>query len=76
MLLFNSGIRNRGNDRLMSKQPSCDVLPRRTSMDAAKRNLAIGLVGMLILLISVLVYAQVNASYNFDLGKYEQSADD
>ncbi len=42
-------------------------------MDATKRNLLIGLAGIAILLVSVLVYAQINASRNYDLGVYPQA---
>jgi hypothetical protein len=40
-------------------------------MQASKRNLIFGLVGMAVLLISMLVYAQVNASHNYDLDQVE-----
>ena len=36
-------------------------------MDTSKRNLIVGLAGIAILLISVLVYAQVNAAHNYEL---------
>ena len=36
-------------------------------MSASKRKLIIGLVGMAVLLISMLVYAQINASHNYNL---------
>jgi hypothetical protein len=41
-------------------------------MNASKRNLILGLVGMALLLISMLVYAQVSASHNYDLGNVQQ----
>lgn len=52
----------------------CDVLPDsfasddrgESSMDSAKRNLVIGFVGLVLLLIGVLVFAQFSASKNFD----------
>lgn len=39
-------------------------------MNTAKQKLAIGLIGIAILLVSILVYAQFNASRNYDLGAY------
>lgn len=42
-------------------------------MDATKRNLLVGLAGIAILLLSILIYAQVNASHNFDLSAYQAS---
>lgn len=44
-------------------------------MDASKRNLITGLVGIVVLLIGVLVYAQVTSSQNFELGEYGQHAE-
>lgn len=41
-------------------------------MDATRRNLLAGLAGLAILLVSILIYAQVNASHNFDLSAYPQ----
>ena len=38
----------------------------------SKRNLILGMVGMALLLIGMLVYAQVNASHNYDLGNVQQ----
>lgn len=43
------------------------------TMDTTKRNLIVGLVGVAMLLISMLVYAQINASYNYDLGEIQQA---
>ena len=60
----------------------CDVLPeshparfKDISMDASKRNLLTGLVGVAILLIGILVFAQVNAARNSDLGEYAQPSE-
>lgn len=36
-------------------------------MQASQRNLIFGLLGMAVLLVAMLVYAQVNASHNYDL---------
>jgi formate hydrogenlyase subunit 3/multisubunit Na+/H+ antiporter MnhD subunit len=44
-------------------------------VDASKRNLIAGLVGIVVLLIGVLLYAQVTASHNFDLSEYGQHAE-
>ncbi len=44
-------------------------------MDASKRNLVFGLVGIAILLIGVLVYAQLSAAHHFELNEYHQRAD-
>jgi formate hydrogenlyase subunit 3/multisubunit Na+/H+ antiporter MnhD subunit len=44
-------------------------------MDVSKRNLITGLVGIVLLLIGVLVYAQVTASHNFELGEYQQQTE-
>lgn len=35
-------------------------------MEPSKRRLAVGLVGIAMLLISVLVYAQINAAHNYE----------
>jgi hypothetical protein len=67
-LAFSLVFRNRG-------ERACDDLPSRISatnnqeqtMSASKRKLIIGLVGMAVLLISMLVYAQINASHNYNL---------
>lgn len=45
-------------------------------MNTAKRKLAIGLIGIAILLVSILVYAQVNASRNYDLGAYPPATEE
>ena len=44
-------------------------------MDPSKRNLVTGLIGVAILLIGILVYAQVNASQNFELPDQGQHPD-
>lgn len=41
-------------------------------MDVFKRNLLAGLLGMAILLVAVLVYAQLSASQHFDLDEFHQ----
>jgi len=41
-------------------------------MNATKRNLITGLVGIGVLLIGVLIFAQVTGSHNFELGEYAQ----
>lgn len=40
-------------------------------MQASQRNLILGLVGMAVLLISMLVYAQYNASHNYNLDQMQ-----
>ncbi len=42
-------------------------------MNSTQRNLWIGLAGIVALLVCILVYAQVNASHNFDLGTPSQA---
>jgi len=44
-------------------------------MDVSQRNLLIGLAGIAILLVSILAYAQVNASRNYDLPEFQQTTD-
>ncbi|TWU45822.1 hypothetical protein Q31b_09980 [Novipirellula aureliae] len=44
-------------------------------MNTTNRNLVIGLAGLMILLISILIYSQVNASHNYDLGSFQQQAE-
>ena len=41
-------------------------------MDVSKRNLLISLVGIAILLVGALAYAQFNASQNYDLPELRQ----
>lgn len=69
---------------------ACDVLPCSTSpastlitcdyeevgVSTAKRKLAIGLIGIAILLVSILVYAQFNASRNYDLHAYPPATEE
>ncbi len=43
-------------------------------MDVSMRNLIAGFVGLVILLVSVLAYAQINGSQNFQLEEYELPA--
>lgn len=58
---------------------ACDDLPssfhsyllREQSMQASKRNLILGLVGVAVLLISMLLYAQWNASHNYNLDQIQ-----
>ncbi|MEO8270822.1 MAG: hypothetical protein ABI557_13950 [Aureliella sp.] len=45
-------------------------------MKSSQRNLWIGLAGLAVLLVSILVYAQVNATRNFDLGAQPQTRAD
>ena len=42
-------------------------------MGVTKRNLLIGLAGIVVLLVSMLVYAQVNAARNYDVDGYQQT---
>lgn len=44
-------------------------------MDTFKRNLIVGLAGMALLLLSVLIYAQVNASHNYDLSDFQSESE-
>ena len=44
-------------------------------MGVSKRNLIAGLVGMAILLISVLVFAQVNAAPHFEMREHVQQTE-
>ena len=40
-------------------------------MDKSKRNLVVGLAGIAVLLVSVLIYAQVNAAHNYELPEFQ-----
>ncbi len=42
-------------------------------MNATKRNFVLGLIGIALLLISMLVYAQVGAARNYDLTGVQQA---